>query len=96
MPNHGSCVTSLMRINTVNVNWTAFVVDRETIILVDPHFLLFRVADREIGNVLFAVDVWTRRVCHSAENARLKRDVAFLSELELAGYWTADWHGVSS
>lgn len=83
-------------INTVNVNWASFVVDRETIVLVDPHFLLLGIADGEVGNVLLAVDIRAGRVRHTTENTSFERNVSLLRELELAGYRAANGHGIPS
>nr|CAD7416405.1 unnamed protein product [Timema poppensis] len=81
------------RSSLTHFNTSPQIINAETIRLIYGDFLLVRVAHREVGNVLFAVDVGARGQGHTTQDTSLKRNFTLLSKIELSGYWTAhrDW-----
>lgn len=70
-------------------------INRQAVVLVNPHFLLISVADAQVGNVLLAMNIGTWTESHTAEDSGLERMFTFLSEVELASNGTTDGHWMS-
>lgn len=75
---------------TVNVHRKTKLIHGKTIIGVNLHYFAIRVADAEIGNVFFAINVGSRELGDTASNSCLELDVSSLFETKFARNRTLD------
>lgn len=69
-------------------------VNADTVMGIDPHFFLVLVTNREVGDVLSAVDVVPRALGHAPKDTGLELQLSGLREVELACNWALDGHRV--